>query len=171
MARFYPSTEKEFSRISGVGERKLHEFGEVFLREIATYLQTNARQIFADDSFAEPALSMPRRSRLTDTVLETLHFFRQGKAVSEIARIRDLRDGTIFSHLEEAMLAGEAIDVNTLVASEAQGDIAAAFARHGYGSLGLVVASLGGRYTHGQCRVVRAALQNPALSSSARQPK
>jgi ATP-dependent DNA helicase RecQ len=160
MARFYPSTEKEFSRISGVGEKKLREFGEVFRHEIATHLRVNARQIFADDSFAEPAISMPRRSRLTDTVRETLHFFREGKTVSEIARIRDLRDGTIFNHLEEAMLAGEAIDVNTLVASEAQRDIAAAFARHGYGSLGLVVASLGGRYTHGQCRVVRAALQS-----------
>ena len=49
MARFYPANEKDFSRISGVGERKLREFGEVFLREIAAHLQTNPRQIFADD--------------------------------------------------------------------------------------------------------------------------
>jgi len=159
MARFYPANGPEFSRISGVGEKKLREFGAVFLREIAAHLQTNPRQMFADDSFTEPDLPRPRPSRLTDTVRETLHFFRSGKTVSEIARLRDLRDGTIFSHLEEAMLAGEAIDVNALVASEAQRDIAAAFARHGYGSLGLVVASLGGRYTHGECRVVRAALQ------------
>src|SRR5947207_15684544 len=52
MARGYPVTEREFARISGVGERKLGEFGAVFLAEIATYLQTNPRQIFADDSFA-----------------------------------------------------------------------------------------------------------------------
>jgi ATP-dependent DNA helicase RecQ len=57
MARDYPESEREFARISGVGEKKLREFGDVFLAEIATYLQTNPRQIFADDSFAAP----PRR--------------------------------------------------------------------------------------------------------------
>ena len=54
MARDYPASEREFARISGVGEKKLREFGDVFLAEIATYLQTNPRQIFADDSFAAP---------------------------------------------------------------------------------------------------------------------
>jgi ATP-dependent DNA helicase RecQ len=57
MARDYPEREPEFARISGVGEKKLREFGDAFLAEIATYLQTNPRQIFADDSFAAP----PRR--------------------------------------------------------------------------------------------------------------
>jgi len=160
MARFYPATDKEFSRISGVGDRKLREFGAVFLGEIAAYLQSNPRQIFADESFAEPAAPMPRRSRLTDTVRETLHFFRQGKTVSEIARIRGVKDGTIYSHLEEAMLAGEAIDVKSLLPAEAQHDIAAAFAKHGFGNLGGTVASLGGRYDYGQCRIVRAAMQS-----------
>src|SRR5208337_2838068 len=93
MARFYPATGKEFSRVSGVGDRKLREFGEVFLREIAAHLQSNPRQIFADDSFAEPVAPAPRRSRLTDTVRETLHFVRQGKTVSEIARLRGVKDG------------------------------------------------------------------------------
>ncbi len=159
MARFYPANENDFSRISGVGEKKRREFGEIFLREIATHLQTNARQMFADDSFTEPATPMPRRSRLTDTVRETLHFFQQGRTVSEIARIRGVKDGTIYTHLEEAMLAGEAIDVNALVSAEAQREIAAMFKKRGLGSLGLVVESLGGKYSYGECRVVRAALQ------------
>ena len=83
MARNYPANDGEFSRISGVGEKKLREFGDVFLREIAKHLETNARQMFADDSF-EQAAPMARRSRLTDTVRETLHFFRQGKTVAEV---------------------------------------------------------------------------------------
>jgi ATP-dependent DNA helicase RecQ len=166
MARFYPKSDKEFSHISGVGEKKQREFGAAFLREIAVHLQTNPRQMFADNSFAESAAPMPRRSRLTDTVRETLHFFQQGMSVAEIARIRGLCDGTIFGHFEEAMLAGEAIDVNTLVCAEAQRDIAAAFTKHGFGSLDSVVESLGGRYDHSQCRVVCAALQTQARRSS-----
>jgi hypothetical protein len=70
-----------------------------------------------------------------------------------------VKDGTIYSNLEEAMLAGEAIDVKLLLTAEAQRDIAAAFAKHGFGRLGSVVASLGGRYDYGQCRIVRAAMQ------------
>jgi len=159
MARFYPANENDFSRISGVGEKKLHEFGQVFIGKIAGYLQTNARQIFADDSFTAADAPMPRRSRLTDTVRETLHFFRQGRTVSEISRLRGFKDSTIFGHLEEAMLAGEMVDVNSLVSSAAQKEIAAAFARHGFGNLGGVVESFAGKYRNGECRIVRASLQ------------
>lgn len=73
--------------------------------------------------------------------------------------MRGLKDGTIYTHLEEAMLAGEAIDVSALVSAEAQREIAAAFEKHGFGSLGLVVESLGGKHGYGPCRVVRAAMQ------------
>ncbi len=161
MARFYPANEMDFSRISGVGDRKLREFGEVFLREIAAHVQTNPRQMFADDfpQSAPPSVSMARRSRLTHTVRETLHFFRQGRAVFEIAKIRGFKDSTVYSHLEAAMFAGEVIDMNALVSAGAQHEIAAAFQKYGFGNLVGAVESLGGKYDYGQCRVVRAALQ------------
>jgi ATP-dependent DNA helicase RecQ len=54
MARNYPASERDFARISGVGEKKLRDFGEIFLTEIALHLATNPRQIFADDSFVAP---------------------------------------------------------------------------------------------------------------------
>ena len=38
MARYYPANERDFALISGVGEKKLRDFGEIFLREIAHYL-------------------------------------------------------------------------------------------------------------------------------------
>jgi ATP-dependent DNA helicase RecQ len=39
MARDYPANEREFARISGVGAKKLREFGALFLGEIAAYRQ------------------------------------------------------------------------------------------------------------------------------------
>jgi ATP-dependent DNA helicase RecQ len=162
MARFYPATEKDFSRISGVGERKLREFGDFFRREIAAHVQTNPRQIFADDF--PPGAPLPARAthrlRLTDTVRETLHFFQRGKTVPEIAKIRGFKAGTIYTHLEEALLAGEAIDVNALVSTVAQHEIMAAFKKYGFGNLGGTVESLGGKYGYSECRIVRAALQS-----------
>jgi len=165
MARFYPANDHDFSRISGVGERKLREFGTVFLREIAGHLQTNARQIFADDSFTSHAGVAATRiakvpGTLPDTVRETLHFFRQGRSIPEISRLRSLKQGTIFSHLEAAMLAGEKLDVSQLVSPVGQKEIGAAFGRHGFGNLTGVVESLGGKYGYDECRIMRAALQS-----------
>jgi ATP-dependent DNA helicase RecQ len=46
MARHYPTTESEFARISGVGERKLADFGKAFMDSISDYLRTNPRLSF-----------------------------------------------------------------------------------------------------------------------------
>lgn len=48
MARYYPTDSVAFSEISGVGDKKLDEFGRAFMDEIATHLQSNAKQIFAE---------------------------------------------------------------------------------------------------------------------------
>ena len=47
MARYYPANEVEFARISGVGERKLAEFGKTFMGAIVAYLRNNPRQTFS----------------------------------------------------------------------------------------------------------------------------
>src|SRR5204862_6605182 len=46
MARYYPTTKGEFARINGVGERKLADFGKVFMDSIAGYLSSNPRKKF-----------------------------------------------------------------------------------------------------------------------------
>jgi ATP-dependent DNA helicase RecQ len=48
MARDYPADERDLSRISGVGRKKLEEFGSAFLSEIAGYLESNPRHAFRD---------------------------------------------------------------------------------------------------------------------------
>jgi ATP-dependent DNA helicase RecQ len=161
MARFYPETPAAFSRISGVGEKKLREFGAAFLTEIAAHLQTNPRQIFAEDTVA--AGTGPGRGALSDTVRETLRFFRQDRSIAAIARLRGLKEGTIYSHLEEGILAGEPIAADTLLDDMARREIAAAFARSGFGNLSGAVESLGGRYSYGQLRLYRALAQTHSL--------
>jgi ATP-dependent DNA helicase RecQ len=161
MARHYPQDEKAFSRISGVGEKKLREFGAAFMGEITAYLQTNSRQMFADDSFDEPPAA-PARPNLNDTARETVHFFRQGKSVAEVAHIRGLKESTVYGHLEEAIRAGEEIELSQLLDDKARREIAAAFEQYGFGNLSGAVESLNGRYSHGQLRIYRAAVQSPA---------
>ena len=158
MARNYPASESDFARISGVGEKKLREFGEIFLGEIAAYLETNAHQIFADDSFTAPAAPPPpSRSSLGDSARETLRRFRSGQAVEQIARERGVTTNTILGHLAEGIERGEAVDLQKFFASAELAEVAAAFDRKGFGALGPVFESLGGRIDYGRLRIFRAA--------------
>ena len=54
MARCYPATAREFTRISGVGAQKLRDYGPLFLRTIAHHLLSHPRQMYADDTFTLP---------------------------------------------------------------------------------------------------------------------
>jgi len=158
MARDYPANEREFARISGVGEKKLQEFGAVFLAEIAAHLQTHPRQIFAEDSFAAPP-PLPGRAGLGDTVRETLRLFRAGQSLEEVARQRLLTPGTVCGHLAEALEAGEPLDLNPFFTAEQKREVAAAFDKLGLASLSEVFESLGGRYDYHRLRLARAAIR------------
>jgi len=155
MARNYPATEREFTRISGVGEKKLREFGDIFLGEIAAYLQTNARQIFADDSFVAPVPAP--RSSLGDSARDTVRRFRAGQSVEQIARERGFTASTIYGHLAEAVEHGEPIELDRFFSAEEQQRVAGAFAKLGFGSLGSVFESLDGGCDYGRLRIFRAA--------------
>ena len=48
MARHYPTTERELGNISGVGSKKLEDFGAPFMDCILKYLRENPRQTFLD---------------------------------------------------------------------------------------------------------------------------
>ena len=142
-----------------VGEKKLAEFGEVFLRDIADFLATNPRQIFADDSFVAPPPTRSRGSLLTGTVLATLQLFRAGHAVSDIATQRLLVNGTIYGHLATGLEAGEEVDLRRCFSQAEERDIATAFAKCGLGNLTGTHESLGGKFDMGLLRLFRAAAQ------------
>jgi ATP-dependent DNA helicase RecQ len=153
MARLYPQSEAALRRISGVGDQKLREFGAGFLAAIAEHLGTHARQIFAEASFTP---TPPERSRLTDTVKETLHFLRQGFDVPKIAEVRRLSPGTIFGHLATAIEVGEAVDTTAYVSAAARAEIRDAFQQCGSLSASVVRDFLGGRHDYGPIHLVRA---------------
>ena len=154
MARNYPQSEDDFARISGVGEKKLREFGGFFLAEIAVHLAANPRQIFADDSFATPPV---RKSSLNDTTRETLRRFRAGESIEQIATKRMLAVSTMYGHLATAIEAGEMVNLNQLASAEIQAEMAAAFTRTGWGNIVGAKELLGEKYDYGLLRVYRAA--------------
>ena len=49
IARHYPTTESELMQISGVGEKKLRDFGAVLIETVDTFLKSNPKQTFAEE--------------------------------------------------------------------------------------------------------------------------
>jgi ATP-dependent DNA helicase RecQ len=84
-----PDSLAAMSRISGIGEQKLNHYGHVFLEEIKQH-----------------PLSELLNNGLTDTVNDTLLLLEQGHAVDSIAKQRDLKPSTVYSHLAEGISSG-----------------------------------------------------------------
>ncbi|UCH90848.1 MAG: DNA helicase RecQ [Nitrospirota bacterium] len=158
MAQNYPTNDQEFLRISGVGSRKLEEFGAAFLTAIAEYLEHNPRQNFAKTrTVPSPRIPAPGKLKpLSGTIQKTLHLFQRGFSVEHIATQRGLAVGTIYGHLEQAIQAGESVDINQLMTAEQQAHIASAFAQTGFGNLTGAKELLGDLYDYGQLRLFRA---------------
>lgn len=151
MAREYPTTAGAFSRISGVGQKKLEEFGAVFMREIEDYLQSNAAQTF--DTRTERA---PARKPLGDSECETLRRFRSGQSIERIARERGIKESTALGHLGAAADCGEELEIERFVTDERRAEIDAAFEKVGWANLTGAHDLLGGRYDFAVLRIYRA---------------
>jgi ATP-dependent DNA helicase RecQ len=157
MSREYPATEEEFSRISGVGDKKLREFGEAFMREIAEHLRSNPRQTFTHAQVRGSEAREGRTQReLGDSPALTLRRFREGKSVDEIAAERGLVVGTIASHLAFAAEAGEEVDLARFLTPEQEKEIEAAFESIGWRNIVGARERLGARYEYGALRIYRA---------------
>lgn len=151
MARQYPSNEAEFSRISGVGSRKLQEFGSAFLDEISSYLSSNPRQKYVE----QPVLKAPPpKVGMNDTAWNSLRRFQAGESVAEIAKARDLTPSTIYGHLAMAIDAGENVPIQQLMTKEDWDAIAQAIKDAGPGPLSPIHAALNGKYDYGLIRMV-----------------
>jgi ATP-dependent DNA helicase RecQ len=153
MARDYPESREAFSRITGVGEKKLEEFSSSFLQEITGFLANHSRQTFA----FEPSAPAPAKSgALSDTVRETVRRFRAGAEPNAIAAERNLARGTIFGHLVAAAQSGEPIDLRRFISLEQEQEIAAAFAKIGGSNLTGIFEMLGGKFEYDLLRLYRA---------------
>jgi len=164
MAHYFPTTDEEMGKISGVGHHKLEAYGTPFSQIIDAYLATHPE-------LKKPAsgpVVEPRRGRAASTKRPTADvtwdLIRKGLGLEEVARLRGLSTGTIFTHVEALILDGKPVDIGAYVSPEQQERIAALFRDSGSEKLALVVEASKGSVTYEEARLVRAALQQAAQS-------
>jgi uncharacterized protein YpbB len=77
--------------------------------------------------------------------------------VEHIAKQRKLATSTIYGHLEQAIQAGEQIELTRLWTPEQELEMTTAFEKTGFGNLTGAKELLGDLYDYGQLRLFRAA--------------
>jgi ATP-dependent DNA helicase RecQ len=96
MSQKKPLTQADMLNVSGVGEMKYQQYGEIFIREIASFLKT------------VPGVNSA--SLGINTYEFTFKLYQEGNSVEEIAEIRGLNTGTIVSHLGRLYEEGKPIN-------------------------------------------------------------
>ncbi|MFK7932489.1 MAG: DNA helicase RecQ [Saprospiraceae bacterium] len=96
MAAKRPTTDAEMGDVSGVGERKLHLYGSIFMDAI--------------EEFVVEASQQGNRLRGSTYVI-THRLYKQGLSVEQIAEKRNASPTTIYSHLAYLFEKGEQIDL------------------------------------------------------------
>jgi ATP-dependent DNA helicase RecQ len=157
MAREYPTTKHAFARITGVGTKKLEEFGAQFMDAIQEYLRKNPRQVFAES--LRPLSGPSPRAVAKDTSRESWDLFVAGKSPEEIAHLRRINVRTVEQHLAEMIATGKTCDPRRFYTADEQARMEAGFAVHGIERLGPVKESLGETITYGQLHICRAFIQ------------
>ncbi|MEZ7495761.1 DNA helicase RecQ [Leeuwenhoekiella aequorea] len=95
MERVRPLSEMELLEISGVGQRKLEVYGDDFIQAIQEFQSEKLK----------------KKGSKTATHQVTYSLIKDGLSIEEIAKKRDLKDTTIYSHIAKLALDGEQIDL------------------------------------------------------------
>ncbi|MGB3750307.1 MAG: HRDC domain-containing protein, partial [Arcobacteraceae bacterium] len=94
-----PITQAEFLNISGIGQSKLEKYGEAFMELCQSIKDKNdVKSQNKDENLSvEPKIV----KELSKTYLQTKDLIDGGKTLDEILEIRELKDSTIISHINE----------------------------------------------------------------------
>lgn len=97
MAAMKPINDLELSRVAGVGDFKLKEYGTDFIDLILDFVSQKG--------------NTPQGS----TYLVTLEMFKSGLSVADIAAKRQFSEETVYNHLAHLLEKGTAVNIDTIV--------------------------------------------------------
>ena len=161
MAQQQPQTLAQFAQISGVGARKLAQYGEMFTGEIRAFRAESGWSVQTESDPTPPLDATPPRQRdISHTHLETLDLYQRGLSIAEIATKRSVRETTISDHLIKLLECGYEVDLDRIVSPDRAVTIEQAIAIVGAERLTPIKEQLGDDYNYEEIKLVRARLRN-----------
>ena len=153
MAYYLPQSSASLSRIPGVSDSKLEQFGDRFLSVIREHAL--AHNLEERDIPARKRIRSDRAILSGSTYDQTRQLLQQGMSIKEIARVRGLAASTIAGHLNRLVRAGEKLDLGPLLPPQERFDkIRAALVETGGEYLSPAKEVLGDEYSYDEIRIV-----------------
>ncbi len=111
MIQRMPTTETEIKQVSGVGDKKFKKYGNLFLDSITEFIKEEHQA---------------GKTIKGGTHMITFTMYKDGKTVYEIAKERDLKPQTVYSHLAILIENGHDIDLRPFLTKDDEKKITAA---------------------------------------------
>lgn len=103
MAQQRPINTIEMAEISGVGQFKLDQYGETFIKEI--------QKAMVESDFSGGVIK-------GKTYLQTFKYLQAGKSVPEIAKMRKIHETTVYSHIGRLVEKKLIIDISPYITTD-----------------------------------------------------
>lgn len=105
MEKLVPETEEEFLQVSGVGEAKNEKYGQRFLEAIKAHLI---------NELENKRIKKPKNQ----TQQLSYELFEKGMTIPEIASQRNLKEDTIYGHIQKMHQQGKPINLYDFITKE-----------------------------------------------------
>ncbi|MFH1565147.1 MAG: DNA helicase RecQ [bacterium] len=156
MAYYFPADKQNFLSLSGVGAKKMEKFSEIFLPVINDFAKANniSPIPFGDKTREERIIVKNNVQQKFYT--KTRELITKKISVERIAKNQDLTVGTIISHIEKLIDAGESLDFEYLkLPSDRYEVMKAAFLECGNEKLKPVFEYLNEEYSYDELKLAR----------------
>jgi len=159
LALYLPHTLSEVRKISGFGNVKLEQYGQMFLDIVLKYCEANklSSLIHEKNPKRERATKLETKKKTGGTFNESLRMYKEGMKISEIAKKRNFAVSTIEGHISRFIASGE-INIHELISSDKYKLIGAAFQKNEEAPLTTIKHQLPAEISFGEIRMVMAAL-------------
>ena len=155
MAYYLPTKLTEFANITGVGTRKLDEYGNVFINLIKEEVHANS---LTSVKVPTSRVRTQKRAKVSNgsRYLQTKKMVEKKESLLAIAKAQSFTESTIIGHIEKLLLAGETFDYEYLRPSQDTYDaISFAFTKFDDAKLKPVYEYLEEQYSYNQIRLVK----------------
>jgi ATP-dependent DNA helicase RecQ len=161
LARVRPGSLDSFARIRGVGERKLRDLGETFVREIGSYAKAHGLEL---DTVSLPARGERSESPRVSAKPAAFEMFARGAAIDDVAKELGRARSTVFNYLNDFVEREKPASLDAWIDRDTGGRIAAALRELGTERLKPVFDRLGGKVSYDEIRIVAAHLRGQRRS-------
>ena len=164
MSRRRPSTLEAFRMVSGVGQKKLEDYGEEFLAAIVSHCEADEIDMDVKQP-AAPIVTASKAKLPSSSALVAFPHFAAGLSVAEVADKMDRAESTTHGYLGDYIRHEKVVDYSPWVDQSIGNKIVTAIESVGFGPLKPIFVALNEEVSYDKIKIVQACLRNARQAS------